>query len=263
MGIRSVFLVLAALSFGQGMRAETIEGTIIVRKRLTKRRVTANLPLYQRGAAVELASDVPEDPLSFERARVVIYLEGRGPAPEVTARIEQENRRFGQDVVVIPVGSKVSFPNNDPVFHNVFSLSKAKAFDLGNYSKGDTRTVTFNEPGIVLVNCHLHANMAAAIVVTPNQWNVKADPSGHFTLRDAPPGSYTIVAWHKAAGFFRKQIEVIPGRGAKTEFLLPLDDVGGGDGPAATKQAVAASQAAGTNQLDSLSLKSASLQSRR
>jgi plastocyanin len=201
-----------------------IEGTIIVKKKLTRRRVTASLPLYQRGPAVELAPDEPEDPLSYERSRVVVYLEGRQTASPVTAVLEQENRRFGQDTVVIPAGSKVSFPNQDPIFHNVFSLSKTKIFDLGNYSKGETRTVTFNEPGIVFVNCHLHANMAAAIVVTPNKWYARADRDGHFTLRDVPPGSYTAVAWHKAAGFLRKQIEVVAGRGASLEFLIPLDD---------------------------------------
>ena len=94
----------------------------------------------------------------------------------------------------MPVGSTVSFPNNDPVFHNVFSLSNSKSFDLGNYPKGHTRTVTFTKPGIVFVNCHLHPNMSAAILVSPNQWSTKADKAGHFKLQDVPPGKYTVVA---------------------------------------------------------------------
>ena len=89
--------------------------------------------------------------------------------------MEQQNRRFAPDLVVIPAGSSVSFPNFDPIFHNVFSLSKAKSFDLGNYSKGQTRMVTFPKPGIVAVYCHLHPNMAGTIVVTPNQWGVRVD----------------------------------------------------------------------------------------
>jgi plastocyanin len=221
-------LLCAVLAFGGAslcpLRAADIDGSIIVKKKLTKRRVTASLPLYQRGPAVELTPDAPEDPLSFERSRVVVYLEGRRPAPPVTAIVDQENRRFGQDTVVIPAGSRVSFPNQDPIFHNVFSLSRAKAFDLGSYPKGETRMVTFNEPGVVYVNCHLHANMAATIVVTPNQWYAKADKDGHFTIRDVPPGTWTVVAWHKAAGFFRKQIEVTAGGGASLDFLIPLDD---------------------------------------
>ena len=227
MTVRIMLLSLAVLVGGAGLRAENIEGTILVKKRLTRRRVTASLPLYQRGPAVELAPDTETDPLSFERARVVIYLEGRHAAPPVMATLDQENRRFSQDTVVIPAGSRVSFPNQDPIFHNVFSLSKAKMFDLGNYAKGETRTVTFTEPGIVYVNCHLHSNMGAAIVVTPNQWNAKAERSGHFTLHDVPPGTYTVVAWHKAAGFFRKQIQVVAGSSPSVEFLVPLDDEAG------------------------------------
>ena len=224
MGLRLAILALAVLCSDTLVRAESIEGDVVVTKKLTKRRVTASLPLYQRGTAVELAPDQPEDSLAFERERVVIYLEGRHPATPVTATIDQQNRRFTQDTVVIPAGSKVSFPNLDPIFHNVFSLSKAKSFDLGNYAKGETRVVTFNEPGIVFVNCHLHSNMAATIVVTPNAWNARADREGHFSIRDVPPGDYTAVAWHKAAGFFRKQLRVVPGQNAKLEFLVPIDD---------------------------------------
>ena len=123
-----------------------------------------------------------------------------------------------QETVVIPVGSKVSFPNLDPIFHNVFSLSKPKSFDLGNYPKGDTRTVTFTQPGVVYVNCHLHPNMTGTIVVTPNRWETKADRDGHFHIDDLPPGKYTVVAWHKSAGFFREQVEA----GGTVEFVIPL-----------------------------------------
>jgi hypothetical protein len=113
----------------------------------------------------------------------------------------------------------------DPIFHNVFSLSRTKSFDLGNYSQGETRVVTFTEPGVVVVNCHLHPNMAAVVFVAPNRWNTKADRGGNFTLRDVPPGRYTVVAWHKAAGYFRKEIEVGSGRTANVEFLIPWSEV--------------------------------------
>jgi plastocyanin len=212
--------------------AEQIEGTVVIRKKLTKRRVTAQVPMYQRGPAVELSADRQEDPLAFERARVAIYLEGRLPTTEempagaMAAKIEQTNRRFSPEMVVIQAGSKVSFPNNDPVFHNVFSLSGPKTFDLGNYAKGDTRTVMFPKPGIVYVNCRLHSNMGATIVVAPNRWNTQADGEGRFALHDVPPGKYTIVAWHKAAGFFRRTVVVGAGRDERVEFLIPIDENG-------------------------------------
>jgi len=209
--------------------AERIEGTIVIRKKLTKRRVTAEVPMYQRGPAVGLSADQEEDPLAFERSRVAVYIDGplsKDSPSGVLARMEQTNRRFTPEILVIRAGTKVSFPNNDPIFHNVFSLSGPKNFDLGNYPKGDTRVVSFPEPGIVYVNCHLHSNMAATIVVTPNKWNTLADRDGHFGLQDVPPGQYTVVAWHKTAGFFRQPVTVAAGRDEHIEFLIPIDESG-------------------------------------
>jgi len=220
----------AALAMAVPVHAENIEGTVVIKKKLTKRRVTAEVPMYERGPAVELGADQEGDPLAFERTRVAVYLEGQFP-PQASATpsmvtMEQTNRRFSPEMLVIQAGSKVSFPNNDPIFHNVFSLSGPKTFDLGNYPKGDTRMVMFPEPGIVYVNCHLHPNMTATIVVAPNKWNTRADREGRFELADVPPGKYTIVAWHKAAGFLRQTVTVEPGRNERVEFLMPLDENG-------------------------------------
>lgn len=227
---RGIALLSITLTLSACLAAETIEGTVVVRKKLTKRRVTATVPLYERGTAVGLTADTETDPLAFERARVAIYLDGHFPADPAagaqTATMEQQNRRFSPELLVIESGSKVSFPNLDPIFHNVFSLSGPRSFDLGNYPQGDTRVVTFPKPGIVYVNCHLHPNMSAAIVVAPGKWNTKADRDGHFALHDVPPGKYTVVAWHKAAGFFRQQVEVTPGHDEKIEFLIPIDENG-------------------------------------
>ena len=202
------------------------------KQRLTRQRVTAASNLYDRGPAVELRSDPQDDPLAAERARVVIYLEGNFPSKPITATMEQKERRFIPELLVIPVGSTVSFPNLDPIFHNVFSLSKAKSFDLGNYAKDHTRTVTFSKPGVEFVNCHLHSNMSAAIVVAPNQWCATADRAGNFILRDVPAGPYTIVAWHKAAGSFRQTVVVAPNRGASVTFFVPIDANGAETGVA-------------------------------
>jgi len=206
-------------------RGAEIEGTVVIKHTLTKRKVTVAAGQYDRGTAVPLGSTESEDRLAFERSHVVIYLEGARDSPSDTppasASIEQKERQFVPDMVVIPAGSSISFPNLDPIFHNVFSLSKPRTFDLGNYSKGQTRLVTFPKPGIVFVNCRLHPNMTAAIVVSPNRWNTIADPSGAFALHNVPPGTYTIVAWHKTAGFFREHVDLQKGS-AKVEFVIPL-----------------------------------------
>jgi plastocyanin len=218
-----VFAVIAPSVF-----AADITGMVTVKQRLTRPSVTASVSMYERGPAVELGQDVENDPLAAERERVVIWIEGSGPLKSsgstgMQASMQQANRRFEPDMVVVPAGGTVSFPNTDPIFHNVFSLSKPKSFDLGNYPKGDSRTVTFPKPGIVYVNCHLHPNMAGVIVVTPNAWYSKVPRDGEFAIHDVRPGAYTIVAWHKAAGFVRREIQVVDGHENVVNFLVPLD----------------------------------------
>jgi len=207
--------------------AAEIEGTVVVKHRLTRKKVTLTSGEYERGVAVQLGSDPAErDFLAYERTHVVVYLEGDLPSTGTVAKMEQKDRRFVPDLLVIPRGSTVSFPNLDPIFHNVFSLSKPKNFDLGNYRQGQTRLVTFSKPGIVLVNCRLHSNMAAAIVITPNQCSSKPDADGRFLLRNVPPGKHTVVAWHKSAGFFRQTITASEAHPATVDFLVPLDENG-------------------------------------
>ena len=226
--IHSGAALLIALGVCVSLPAESIEGTVIIKKRLTRPRVTASLPLYARGTPVELDSDPATAPLAYERSRVAVYVEGSFPPSPATppAKMEQAGRRFSPELLVVEAGSRVSFPNSDPIFHNVFSLSKPKIFDLGNYPKGDTRLVTFSQPGIVYVNCHLHSNMTGTIVVAPNRWHTTVDRNGAFVLDDMPPGEYTVVAWHKAAGFFRRQVRIVAGQVGKVEFLIPIDENG-------------------------------------
>jgi plastocyanin len=225
------------LTFAGLVSGSDIQGVITIERKLTPRNVTPAAGLYQRGAPVALQSDTRENALDYERSHVVVYLEGSSASvaaesitsEPIKAEMEQQNRRFAPDLVVIPSGSSVSFPNFDPIFHNVFSLSKAKSFDLGNYSKGQTRMVTFPKPGIVAVYCHLHPNMTGTIVVTPNQWAVRVDAGGRYALANVPPGKYTVVAWHKTGGTFRKTVEVTAGRDSEANFFVPLAELAAGD----------------------------------
>jgi plastocyanin len=221
-------ILIAILALTATAGAQNVTGTIQIKAKLTKRRVTPSVSIYQRGNVVDLGKDTVQDPLEFERSRVVVYLEGPDPAGNepvapVKFKIEQLNRRFDPDLLVVPVGSTVSFPNMDPIFHNLFSLSKPKSFDLGSYDQGESRDVFFPKPGIVEVYCHLHPNMAATIVVTPNRWYAKPDRSGQYQIPDVPPGKYTVVAWHKSAGFFRKAIIVESGHDSTANFFIPIE----------------------------------------
>src|ERR1700722_18902457 len=212
-----------ALAAAAVLAGADIHGTIVIDRKLSRHNVTASVGMYQRGVAVELGADGDADPLEFERSHVAVYLEGgpKSPAAEFPkASIEQRDRRFVPDLVVIPAGATVAFPNFDPIFHNVFSLSKAKSFDLGNYREGQSRLVTFPVPGLVAVYCHLHSNMAASIVVAPSRWAVRVDKDGVFSLKDVPAGTYTVVAWHKTAGTFRKTV-TIGEKDTAVSFTLP------------------------------------------
>jgi plastocyanin len=227
MRFKDLLVLCAATALAATAGGQDITGTILIKKKLTKPSVTASVSVYQRATTVKLGKDAEEDSIAFERSRVVLYLAGAGPSGDDSAirppQIQQLDRRFQPDLVVVPIGSAVSFPNMDPIFHNIYSLSKSKTFDLGSYDKGETRKVMFPKPGIVDIYCHLHPNMAATIVVTPNRWYARPDRSGQFRIPNVPPGQYTVVAWHKSAGFFRKSIVVETGHDSFVDFFIPIE----------------------------------------
>jgi plastocyanin len=200
-----------------------IRGVVRITKRLTKRPVAPVNAAYHRGVSVQ-PNGAEGNFVAAELGRVAIYLESDQalPGAAVAAKLEQKDRRFVEDTVVIPAGSSVSFPNLDPIFHNVFSLSKIKSFDLGNYPQNETRSVTFSKPGIVRVYCHLHPNMSASIVVTPNRWAAKPDNDGSFRFPSVPPGAHTVVVWHKSAGFFRERVKLASGQVVEANFTIPI-----------------------------------------
>ena len=120
----------------------------------------------------------------------------RGKARAPKQRImEQRDRQFAPRLMLVPVGSKVTFPNFDRVFHNVFSTSTAAAFDLGLYKEGQAREVTFSKEGIVRVGCNLHANMAATVVVIGAPHYVFVEDDGAFRFASLAPGKYKLRAW--------------------------------------------------------------------
>lgn len=114
--------------------------------------------------------------------------------------IEQRGKAFAPHVMAVPVGSTVSFPNFDPIFHNVFSLSKAKPFDLGMYKNGETREVTLDKPGIVRLGCNLHANMSAYLIVVDAPHYVVVDGDGSYSFKSLAPGKYRVQAWNEQSG---------------------------------------------------------------
>lgn len=126
-------------------------------------------------------------------------------------------------VLAIPVGSTVEFPNDDPISHNLFSLSSANSFDLGLYRKGAGKSHKFDSPGPVNVYCNVHPNMSAVIQVMATPYYVFADPAGNFAITDVPPGKYRLVAWNELGGSTETPVEVSTAGSVSGKLSLTLD----------------------------------------
>ena len=134
------------------------------------------------------------------------------PAPARAKVITQRNKTFIPHVLVVPVGTKVSFRNDDPIFHNVFSLSKPNDFDTGLYKQGATYQQTFKHSGVVQILCNIHSSMLGVVVVVDTPYYAQAEGSGAFSIKGVPPGEYELKAWHEAASKLTEQrVNVGPG----------------------------------------------------
>jgi plastocyanin len=119
---------------------------------------------------------------------------------EKKALMDQKDMVFVPHVLPVLVGTTVDFPNSDPVYHNVFSVSEAKKFDLGLYPQGETRSTTFDKPGVVEIRCNTHPKMEAYVVAKGYPYFTVPNERGIYQLNDVPLGSYTLQAWHPKLG---------------------------------------------------------------
>jgi plastocyanin len=207
--------------------AGNVQGRAIITKRLTKKALSP-IVYNLRGTTVPAVATVVEPVNEFDRMVVILEEKAGEKAkipikPPITAVLNQEGARFDPDLIAVPVGSTIEFPNSDPIFHNVFSLSKAQPFDLGYYPRGQSRSVKFTNPGIVQVYCHIHANMYAAIVVSASPWFEKPASDGSFSFSGVPAGRYRLLAWHKIAGLYKVDVEVPESGTAEVSVRVPVD----------------------------------------
>ncbi len=162
-----------------------------------------------------------------EIRNVVVYVDGAAPPAELPterAAIRQIAETFVPRVVTVTRGSTVDFPNDDPFFHSVFSLSHAARFNLGRYAHGDSRSRTFDETGIVKLFCDLHSYMNAIVLVFDNPYFATPDDDGRFVIEGVPAGTHRVVAWHERVGASRRAIVVESGVESRVEFSLPVLD---------------------------------------
>jgi len=153
----------------------------------------------------------------------VVYLEKApkdetGPVSESHPQLEQVDQCFLPRVIAIRVGTTVDFPNRDPIFHNVFSVSPPRRFDLGKYPRGHSRSVRFDKPGRVNVYCDIHSNMAAYILVFSHHWFARPSTAGKFALPELPEGTYRLHVWHPDFGDLTQDVDV-PASGDATVDL--------------------------------------------
>ena len=168
--------------------------------------------------------------LADELENVVVYLE-EVPAGTVppgsrppTLVMRQEGMEFVPHVLPVVRGETVEFLNADPLFHNVFSLSKPSTFDLGRYPSGRSKSVRFTEPGVVKVFCHIHSDMSAVVLVLDNAFYASPSRDGRYVLPRVPPGTYRVTAWHARARAIHRTIRVEPGRATVSDFEIPLSE---------------------------------------
>lgn len=166
-----------------------------------------------------------DEEASKDLATAVIYLAapgggnaGRRPAD---AEIAMHHKEYIPHVRVVPAGSTVAFPNQDPFRHNVFSNSPAGPFDLGLTPRGAAARNTFRRSGAYRIYCNIHSRMSAFVIAVGTPWFTQADADGTFTLDNVPPGRYVLHVWHERGGEVSRPIEV--GSDRLGELAVELD----------------------------------------
>jgi plastocyanin len=137
----------------------------------------------------------------------------------------QRNAMFDPHVLPIMVGTKVNWPNEDEIYHNVFSMSDAKEFDLGLYHQEKVPVLTFDKVGRVDVFCAIHSQMHCIIMVLPNPFFAKVDARQRFVIKDVPAGTYKLKAWHERLPSQTKEV-LVPATGeVRVDFVLGLGEL--------------------------------------
>ena len=158
-----------------------------------------------------------------DRYPVVVFLEGKRAEPEKPRlhRIGQKGLEFKPAFLVVSAGDTVAFPNDDDVSHNVFSVSRAKSFDLGLYNPGANKKVQFKKTGLIDLFCNIHENMHAIVVVVPSRFSAHVDGKGEYRIEGIAPGSYEAVMWKEGKELLRTPVVARSGKVVRVDFDVP------------------------------------------
>jgi plastocyanin len=201
-----------------------IQGTVVLSPALSARK--PRIRLYGDYGPGSLPAS--RNPAAAEFTNVVIYLDSVPLTDDANAgaaarlAIEQRDENFVPHVLPVLRGSTVEFPNEDPVFHNVFSLSSSRTFDLGRYPKGTSKSVHFDRRGTVQVFCHIHSDMSAIVLVLDNPFFTIPRAPGRYEIDGVPAGEYRLVAWHERIRPIVRRVRVQAGETTILDLNVPL-----------------------------------------
>jgi hypothetical protein len=188
--------------------------------------VLAALPLAAANVTGKVAfvTKRGQNPIPAETLVWLEPLNGRvTPRAPGVFQVVTRNKTLIPHVLAVPVGSTVTFPNDDPISHNLFSLSSNNSFDLGLYRKGAGKSQKFVSPGIVNVYCNVHPNMSAVIHVLSTPYFGFADANGNFSVGDVPPGKYRLDVWNEQGGTSQAPVVDVTSTGPSQAVTLTLD----------------------------------------
>ncbi|MDZ7292866.1 MAG: carboxypeptidase regulatory-like domain-containing protein [candidate division KSB1 bacterium] len=207
---RSLLCTMMLWGVNESLPAGDLEG--VLHFPVAKKEVFRLLPRYGRPTPADETMMPPA-----REVKAVVYIADTFPdstfaPPREHPIMDQRNEQFIPYILPVVVGTTVDFPNNDRVYHNVFSFSKAKTFDLGKYPTRTKKSVTFEQVGIVSLYCEIHAHMNAFILVLPNPYFATVNADGKFRIRHIPTGEYTL--------------KVFMGRGEEIERAVAVPENG-------------------------------------
>lgn len=156
-----------------------------------------------------------------EPRKAAVYLEGVFPGEPGGRfiRLAQKELQFDPGLLVIRRGTTVEFPNFDDLYHNIFSYSKAKRFDLGRYRKDEQpATQTFDRAGIIRLNCEIHEHMEGTILVVDTPYFQKTESDGSYRLEGLPAGKFILKAWLSEKQFYERLVDLAPGTRLRVDF---------------------------------------------
>ena len=207
----ALLFVMIVLAISNVLHAQTsVEGHVVLPKSHSAAVINKRYLLNGEAAVIQ-----PDPPAA------VVYLEGTFPLPQpVTVQMPQKDIAFEKPLLPVLVGTKVEFPNLDETYHNIFSYSKPKRFDLGRY-RGDERPIpseVFDKPGVVALHCDIHESMHAIILVLETPHFALTAPNGDYHLAGLPVGHYQLKAWLDSKTTLMHEVDLQPGKTLQVNF---------------------------------------------